>query len=116
MTLPQNEPYSSGVSAGLRSALVSLLVFFWLGCGVPMSIFLGTLMGLGMGRIVYWWELKDEVALERPIADDSLEDVAVDRRVRQKRFYARHYRSRRKLPLSIPGVDRLLAVVGFAKR
>lgn len=94
MTIPQNEPFSKGVSAGLRFALAALLAFFWLDYGVPMSILLGTIGGLAMGRVVYWWELKDEPAPEKPIEEESLEDVAKERTV-QKRYYARNRRSRR---------------------
>jgi hypothetical protein len=105
MTLPQNEPYSKGVSAGLRASLMALLVFFWLDCGIVASIFLGALTGVAMGRIVYWWELKDEVKPDQPIFDESLEDVAVDRR-RQKKYYARHRRSRSRQPWMLPGMER----------
>lgn len=106
MTIPQNEPFSKGVSAGLRFALVALLAFFWLTNKVPLSILLGTIGGLAMGRIVYWWELKDEPAPEKPIEEESLEDVAKERTV-QKRYYARYRRSR-KQSFPVPAaLDRL---------
>jgi hypothetical protein len=109
MTLPQNEPFSKGISAGLRMALAMLLIFFWLDDqrNVPLSIFLGAIAGLAIGRIVYWWELKDEPAPEKPIEDESLEDVALERKT-QKRYYARYRRQRRKQPVAIPdALDRL---------
>ncbi|MBE9032098.1 hypothetical protein IQ266_20375 [filamentous cyanobacterium LEGE 11480] len=106
MTLPQNEPNSKGVSAGLRSALAALLVFYWLGYEVHASIFWGALAGVAMGRIVYWLELKDEPAPDLIYDEDSLEEVAIDRR-RQKKVYARHHRQRRKNPVTALGLDRL---------
>lgn len=107
MTLPQNEPYSKAVSAGLRLAMAALLVFYWLGYEVHVSIFWGALAGVAMGRIVYWLELKDEPAPEPMIEEDSLEDVARDRR-RQSKVYARHYRQRRRNPITALGLDRLV--------
>jgi hypothetical protein len=106
MTLPQNEPNSQGVAAGLQTALFALLVFWLLGYEVHVSIFWGALAGVAMGRIVYWWELKDEAAPEAILDDDSLEDVARDRR-RQKKIYARNYRSRRRSFLNLFRPDRL---------
>jgi hypothetical protein len=106
MTLPQNEPNSQGVAAGLQTALFALLVFWLLGYEVQVSIFWGALAGVAMGRIVYWWELKDEPAPEAILDDDSLEDVARDRRRHQK-VYARNYRSRRRSFLNLFRPDRL---------
>lgn len=106
MTLPQNEPYSKGVSAGLRLAMAALLAFYWLGYEVHVSIFWGALAGVAMGRVVYWLELKDEPVPEEVIEEDSLEDVARERR-RQTKIYARHYRKRRSKPLMALGLDRL---------
>jgi hypothetical protein len=106
MTIPQNEPFSKGISAGLRLSLAALLIFFWLDYGVPVSIFLGAIGGLAMGRIVYWWELRDEPAPEKPVEEESLGDVAQERSS-QKRYYARYRRSR-KSQLVLPAVfDRL---------
>jgi hypothetical protein len=106
MTIPQNEPFSNGVSAGLRLALAALLIFYWLGYGVPASIFLGAIAGLAMGRIVYWWELRDEPIPEKPIEDESLEDVAKERGS-QKRYYARNRRSRQRQFLLPAAFNRL---------
>jgi hypothetical protein len=106
MTLPQNEPNSQGVAAGLQTALFALLVFWLLGYEVHVSIFWGALAGVAMGRIVYWWELKDEPAIVIIPDDDSLEDVARDRR-RNKKIYARNYRSRRRSFLNLFRPDRL---------
>lgn len=106
MTLPQNEPNSQGVAAGLQTALLALLTFWLLGYEVHVSIFWGALAGVAMGRIVYWWELSDEPAPEAILNDDSLEDVARDRRQHQK-VYARNYRSRRRSFLNLFRPDRL---------
>ncbi|NJN49353.1 MAG: hypothetical protein HC805_05700 [Alkalinema sp. RL_2_19] len=106
MTIPQNEPQSQGVSVGLQSALAALLVFYLLGYEVPISIFWGALLGVALGRIVYWLELKDEPEPEVIYDDDSLDEVAVERR-RQQKVYARHYRQRRKNPVTALGLDRL---------
>jgi hypothetical protein len=108
MTLPSNEANSQAVSAGLRTSLGSLLVFYWLGYEVHVSIFWGALAGVAMGRIVYWWALKDEPQPEVVVEEDSLEDVARDRRRDKRRTYARHYRARRKTFLSLFRVDRLV--------
>jgi hypothetical protein len=106
MTLPQNEPNSQGVAAGLQTALFALLVFWLLGYEVHVSIFWGALAGVAMGRIVYWWELKDEPVVVVIPDDDSLEDVARDRR-RQTKIYARNYRSRRRSFLNLFRPQRL---------
>jgi hypothetical protein len=106
MTIPQNEPNSRGVAAGLQTALAALLIFYWLGYEVHVSIFWGALCGVAMGRIVYWWELKDEPVVEIIPDDDSLEDVARDRRRHQK-VYARNYRSRKRSFLNLFRPDRL---------
>jgi hypothetical protein len=106
MTLPQNEPNSQGVAAGLQTALLALLVFWLLGYEVHVSIFWGALAGVAMGRIVYWWELKDEPVVVVIPDDDSLEDVARDRR-RQTKIYARNYRSRRRSFLNLFRPQRL---------
>jgi hypothetical protein len=106
MTIPQNEPFSNSVSAGLKVSLGALLAFYWLTGKVPLSILLGAIGGLAIARIVYWLDSKDEPVVEKPIEDESLEDVAVERQAK-KRYYARYRRSRKSAIVLPAAFDRL---------
>lgn len=106
MPLPQKSLQSNkSISTGLGLVLVALLVFYGLGYDVIVSIFWGTLAGVCMAHIVYWLELKNEPEPQPIVEEDSLQDVARDRR-RQGKVYARHYRARRRNLITLFDLDR----------
>ncbi len=103
---PKQLQSKKGVSTGLSLVLVALLVFYGLGYDVLVSIFWGAIAGVSMAHIVYWLELKNEPEPKPIVEEDSLQDVARDRR-RQGKVYARHYRARRRNLMTLFELDRL---------
>jgi hypothetical protein len=106
MAIPQNEVASKGFSAGIRLWLVFLLVFYWLGYPAWLSITFGLLMGGCGGLIATWWETKDDAKPQEVVEDQSLEDVAQDRR-KQSRYYARRRRAKKPPFVLPPSLERL---------
>jgi hypothetical protein len=96
MAIPPNEVLSKGFSAGLQIWLGFLLGFFLLGYPAYVSIALGALAGIAGGFVIGWWEIREEPpAPEAPPADESLGDIAQDRR-RHSRHYARRRRAKQE--------------------